>query len=239
MIMGQVSRRALLTGSVGTAAAGGLLLGASPAEAASYPTLRSGSKGFYVQLLQSRLSRAGYWLGTADGRFGALTLQAVYAIQKAAGISRDGVVGPGTWARVNAGQKPAILSSGPSTRLEIQLTRQLIKVVRNNRLYLTLNTSTGSNERYQFPDGTWAFSDTPTGNYSVYYGYSSGWEVGPLGNLYRPRYFNSRDAIAVHGSGSIPPYPASHGCARVSTQAMDMIWARNLMPMGSRVVVYN
>ena len=67
---------------------------------------------------------------------------------------------------------------------------------------------------------------------------SAGWQEGPLGNLYRPRYFNSRDAIAVHGSGSIPPYPASHGCARVSTAAMDMIWARNLMPMGSRVVVY-
>ncbi len=236
--MGQVSRRALLTGSVGGAAAGGLLLGATPAQAATYPTLRSGSSGFHVQLLQQRLSRAGYWLGTADGRFGGLTLQAVYALQKAAGLSRDGVVGPATWSRVNAGFRPAILSSGASTRLEVHLARQLIKVVRNNRLQMVLNTSTGSNQNYTYPDGTKAFADTPTGNYSVYYGYSAGWQEGPLGNLYRPRYFNSRDAIAVHGAGSIPPYPASHGCARVSTQAMDMIWARNLMPMGSRVVVY-
>lgn len=236
--MGQLSRRAFITGSVGGAAAGGLLLGASPAEAATYPTLRSGSSGFYVQLLQRRLSAAGYWLGTPDGRFGGLTQQAVFALQKAASLSRDGVVGPATWARVNAGLRPSILSSGPATRLEIHLARQLIKVVRNNRLQLTLNTSTGSNKDYQYPDGTWAFADTPTGSYSVYYGYSAGWQEGPLGNLYRPRYFNSRDAIAVHGAGSIPAYPASHGCARVSTQAMDMIWSRNLMPMGSRVVVY-
>ncbi len=237
--MGQVSRRALIGGTVGGAAAGGILLGAGPAEAASYPTVRSGSSGFYVQLLQQRLSRLGYWLGTPDGRFGALTQQAVYAIQKAAGISRDGVVGPGTWSKVNAGFRPAAANTTASAnRLEIHLARQLIKVVRNNSVTVILNTSTGSNTRYQFPDGTWAFADTPTGWFSVYYGYSAGWQEGPLGNLYRPRYFNSRDAIAVHGSGSIPPYPASHGCARVSTAAMDMIWARNLMPMGSRVIVY-
>ena len=46
---------------------------------------------------------------------------------------------------------------------------------------------------------------------------------GPL-RLWRPRYFNG--GIAVHGSPSIPAYPASHGCARVSNAAMDMIWAR-------------
>ena len=38
--------------------------------------------------------------------------------------------------------------------------------------------------------------------------------------------------------GAIPGYPASHGCARVSNPAMDMIWANNLMPVGSSVVVY-
>mgnify|MGYP002652321331 CR=1 FL=1 len=37
--------------------------------------------------------------------------------------------------------------------------------------------------------------------------------------------------------GSIPAYPASHGCARVSNAAMDMIWDEDLMPVGSTVVV--
>ena len=61
-------------------------------------------------------------------------------------------------------------------------------------------------------------------------------DKGPLGDLWRPRYFNG--GIAVHGSASVPAYPASHGCARVSNPAMNMIWASGLMPMGSRVVVY-
>jgi hypothetical protein len=53
----------------------------------------------------------------------------------------------------------------------------------------------------------------------------------------RPRYFHP-DGIAVHGYPSVPPYPASHGCARVSEEAMDMVWARDLMPVGSAVRVY-
>ena len=42
----------------------------------------------------------------------------------------------------------------------------------------------------------------------------------------------------MHGSPSIPAYPASHGCARVSNAAMDMIWAQGVMPIGGRVTVY-
>ena len=36
----------------------------------------------------------------------------------------------------------------------------------------------------------------------------------------------------------IPNYPASHGCVRVSTQAMDMIWASGLIPKKTPVWVY-
>jgi lipoprotein-anchoring transpeptidase ErfK/SrfK len=42
----------------------------------------------------------------------------------------------------------------------------------------------------------------------------------------------------VHGSNSIPNYPASHGCVRVSVPAMDWIWAWNLMPMHIPVWVH-
>jgi lipoprotein-anchoring transpeptidase ErfK/SrfK len=58
---------------------------------------------------------------------------------------------------------------------------------------------------------------------------------GSLGVLYRPRFFIR--GVAVHGYSSVPNYPASHGCVRVTNQAMDMLWATNAMPMGSTVVV--
>ena len=76
---------------------------------------------------------------------------------------------------------------------------------------------------------------TPPGVYSTYYEVNK-WDVGPLGGLYRPKYFNR--GIAVHGSYSVPPYPASHGCVRVSLAAMDWIWLNNMMPRGTKVVVY-
>jgi lipoprotein-anchoring transpeptidase ErfK/SrfK len=43
----------------------------------------------------------------------------------------------------------------------------------------------------------------------------------------------------MHGSPSIPPHPASHGCARLSNAAIDFIWAANLMPIGTPVWVYS
>jgi lipoprotein-anchoring transpeptidase ErfK/SrfK len=42
----------------------------------------------------------------------------------------------------------------------------------------------------------------------------------------------------VHGSNSIPNYPASHGCVRISVPAMDMVWETNLMPMSTPVWVH-
>src|SRR5690606_35305288 len=44
---------------------------------------------------------------------------------------------------------------------------------------------------------------------------SDGTQPGELGPLYRPKYFHE-DGIAVHGYGSVPSRPASHGCVRVS-----------------------
>ena len=75
---------------------------------------------------------------------------------------------------------------------------------------------------------------TPRGSYTVYRAVD-GPVTNSLGQLWRPRFFHR--GIAVHGSGNIPPWPDSHGCARLSNAAIDMIWASDLMPVGSRVVV--
>ena len=61
-------------------------------------------------------------------------------------------------------------------------------------------------------------------------------DEGDLGKIYRPKYFHG--GIAIHGMTSVPNYPASHGCVRLSTQAMDFIWDNDLIPMRSVVWVH-
>ena len=63
---------------------------------ANYPTLRNGSNGNFVYLLQYILNQNGYSL-TVDGAFGNNTLNAVTAFQTAQGLTADGIVGANTW----------------------------------------------------------------------------------------------------------------------------------------------
>ncbi|MDF2144271.1 L,D-transpeptidase family protein [Knoellia sp. p5-6-4] len=195
-------------------------------------TLHPGDSGAYVLSVQQRLSSLGYWLGTPDGTYGYLTSQAVMALQKSAGLGRDGVFGPATRRALHAGVRPQSRIGG--TGLEVDLQRQVLLVVRGGAVTTILNTSTGNGESFEYY-GRQARAVTPAGTYSVFRTVD-GNDEGPLGDLWRPRYFNG--GIAVHGAASVPAHPASHGCARVSNAAMDMIWARALMPVGSRVVVY-
>lgn len=63
------------------------------------PTLRKGSKGQYVALLQTLLINRGYSLPKygADGDFGNETFEAVKQFQKDWNMDVDGIVGPKTW----------------------------------------------------------------------------------------------------------------------------------------------
>lgn len=70
------------------------------------PTLRRGSSGEYVTLLQTKLIQLGYDLSPygADGKFGAKTETAVKAFQKDHGLTADGICGPKTWEALETGK---------------------------------------------------------------------------------------------------------------------------------------
>lgn len=194
--------------------------------------LRPGDQGADVLALQKQLVAQGFWLGTADGTYGGLTQQAVLAAQKSSGLSRDGIAGASTRAAVADGIR--VTARGGGNRIEIDLTRQILLIVRDGRVQAVLNTSTGNGEHFT-EKGYSGVAVTPPGHFVVRRQYD-GSHVGPLGALWRPKYFNG--GIAVHGAPYIPGYPASHGCARVSNAAINMIWAQGYMPIGSPVHVY-
>ena len=187
-----------------------------------------------TEALQRRLAELGYWIGPIDGTYGELTTQAVYAFQKYEGLAVDGVVGPNTRAALDAAQRPVARTRSGNT-IEVDKTRQLLFFVRDGRTEWVFNTSTGTEEPYTY-EGEQYLADTPPGRWDIYR-QIDGYRTSNLGRLYRPKYFHT-DGIAIHGYTRVPPYPASHGCVRVTNQAIDFIWANGLAPIGADVWVY-
>ena len=70
-----------------------------PADTGWHPTIRRGSKGDDVTLLQTYLYKLGYGLGVygIDGDYGRDTEKAVKAFQSDHKLTVDGVCGPMTW----------------------------------------------------------------------------------------------------------------------------------------------
>jgi peptidoglycan hydrolase-like protein with peptidoglycan-binding domain len=205
-----------------------------PAPEAADAVLNLESSGPAVQELQQRLSDLGFWLGEIDGHYGQLTRQAVMAFQKAEDLDRDGVAGPQTRAELPTGSRPTA-HTAEGDHIEVDLERQLLLVVRGGRVQWALNTSTGNGEAYDRPSGGSGVARTPRGEFEVER-QINGVREAELGVLYRPKYFHG--GIAVHGSGSIPAHPASHGCVRVTNAAMDLLWASDVAPVGTAVTVY-
>ena len=196
-------------------------------------TLAMGTSGPQVLRLQERLSALGYWLGVPNGIFGDATQQAVYALEKVAGLDRSGIVGAPFVAALNAGAVPHPRTTSGDA-IEVDLEHDLLLIVKNGALQYTLNTSTGGGYTY-VEDGVSDVATTPRGVYSIGR-VVDGLVVDSLGALWRPRFFY--EGFAIHGDSYVPPEPVSHGCVRVSNEAIDWIWAQNLVPIGMKVWLY-
>jgi peptidoglycan hydrolase-like protein with peptidoglycan-binding domain len=211
----------------------GAAVTARTAVAAAQPVLRLGSRGGAVKTVQQRLGALHYFdVGPADGVFGANTYHAVIAFQKVQGLTRDGIVGPVTWARLARPYVPAPRYRLATASVEVNLARQVIYYVRSGKIQRIIDSSTGSGAWY-YSQGRWARAITPTGRFGIYWRYN-GWQPGPLGSMYRPNYFHG--GYALHGMTSVPAYPASHGCVRMTVPTMDRMWSS--LWIGMPVAIY-
>jgi putative cell wall-binding protein len=198
--------------------------------------LSRGDSGPPVRDLQERLTANGYWIGSIDGVYGTLTHQAVMAFQKVHGLPREGVYDMATRQRLESNPPRPQPRSGSGRVIEIDLERQVLMVVSNGHVDWVFNTSTGHGRYYQFGGRTYR-ATTSTGIRRITR-QIDGMREAERGLLWRPKYFDDSRGIAIHGSTSVPAYPASAGCVRVTYPAMDFIWNTNLAPLGTTVWVY-
>ena len=184
--------------------------------------------------VEQRLSDLGYWITKVDGKSDDSTRQAILAFQKVERRKRTGVLSAADMTLLqNASRPVAKYPSGPA-HVEIDIDRQVLFYVGDDgTVKHILAVSTGSEKKY-FDDNQWQVAHTTRGNFKVQWKYN-GVRKASLGDLYYPSYFNG--GIAVHGSPSIPAFPASHGCVRIPMFADKAVY--KMMPVGTPVYVYD
>jgi hypothetical protein len=196
-------------------------------------TPRIGSRGQVIQDLEHKLASAGYMVGRVDGVFDSATRHGLIAFQKVEGLARTGRGDPPVMKRIATAAPPAPRYSSPAHHLEVDIARQVVFVVRGGAVTAILPTSTGSNKNFT-SEGWTRRAVTPNGQFKISRKIN-GMRISPLGELYKPSYFNG--GIAFHGNGSVPTYPASHGCVRLPMPFADWFYA-NASPPGMVVYVY-
>ena len=186
-----------------------------------------------VAAVQRTLTELSYYAGAIDGRSGPALRSAVMAFQKVQGLGIDGTVGANTLNALAAPQLPALRGTGPADRVEVDLTKQVLYVVKDGKIARIMPVSSGNGGSYSQKNGAKARSLTPVGYYKIERRIV-GERHADLGTLYDPQYFYR--GWAIHGSNSVPAGPASHGCVRVPRA--DAKYLLQALNVGMSVYLY-
>jgi peptidoglycan hydrolase-like protein with peptidoglycan-binding domain len=185
-----------------------------------YGTIGPGYDADTVAAYQQRLHDLKFDPGPVDGNYGQAMTYAVQAVQKIAGLDRNGRIGPAEKAAIESFQFPTPLHpAAEPNRTEINIGNQTITLYKDYQVALITTTSTASGQTFCYDTPKAAptqhvceVATTPNGRYTYYHFYD-GWQDGDLGQLYNPYYFFK--GRAIHGYEQVPTEPASHGCARI------------------------
>jgi hypothetical protein len=196
-------------------------------------TLVQGDYGPDVLALEKRLALLHYDVGTVDSSFDYSTRHGVTAFQKVEGLARTGRWSSVERARLSHLRGFRLRYHDSRLTAEIDITKQVMVLSRNGVIITIADVSTGSEQPY-YQDGVRYIAHTPRGVFSIFHKID-GIRVSKLGELYRPSYFYQ--GWAIHGSGSVPTYPASHGCVRITNPVADRLFT--VLKIGTRVAVYD
>jgi hypothetical protein len=181
-----------------------------------------------VVTVQTRLNVHGFNVGKPDGIFGPKTKAAVENFQRAKGLVADAVVGPKTWAALNAAP-----SSG--AHIVARLSHQPEGPGR------TTGSITVNGRAYPFNSGSSRAYSTPKGMYQVR-GYrvrtKKGFVLNGIGfsfiiedvnrpnsdKMYDARAKRDRRFLRIHPDGNLP---GTAGCIGIVGSAAELIRLRD------------
>jgi hypothetical protein len=182
---------------------------------------------------EQRLSDLGYWTGPVDGLMDPVSRHALIAFQKVERRKRTGQLTHEELVALRDAQRPTPRETG-AAHFEIDIARQVLFYVdETGKVAKILPVSTGHGRAYN-ENGQRGVAHTPCGTFRVYRKIN-GWRRSALGLLYYPCYIF--EGFAIHGSPSVPAFPASHGCVRIPMFAAAEI--SKLATVGMVVIVYN
>ena len=221
-------------------------------------TLADGVAGSDVRRLQQRLTELGFAPGDADGIYGPLTIQSVWAYEKLVlGVRRENVggrVSPEMWGAMHDGGEvtPRRPQATGANHTEIYLPEQVMAVFHAGRAVFVAHISHGTGDEwceevtispgeYGNENGTepidvgrCGIASTPGGVFT-YHREVQGNRQSALGGMLNPVYFNY--GIAVHGASNVPNEAAAHGCVRIPNDISAQYQA--LVSVGEQVFVWD
>lgn len=182
-------------------------------------SVSSASHSGSVRALQRSLGRLGYVVGRR-GAYDARTARAVLAFRKVTGMARTTSASAAVMRRLAHGAGEfRIRRPSHGRHIEADLTRQVIALISGGKVQRIYPISSGK-----------ASTPTVLGSFSVYLKTPGVNSLGMVDSAYFVRGY------ATHGYGSVPIYPASHGCLRVPVPDAKSLF--NWIEIGTPVDVY-
>lgn len=194
---------------------------------------RQGPTSAEIMEAEQRLSDLGYWTGLIDGSFDESSRHALIAFQKIEGHKRTGKLTAGELEALRLAERPVPRDS-TYPHIEVDLKRQVLMVVDASGQATYILPICSGNEGSYWDHGQMHRAHTPRGTFRVVRTIS-GWRRSSLGLLYYPNYIVN--GIAIHGSLSVPAFPASHGCIRIPMFAAKEL--SEMTPVGTIVVLHD
>lgn len=228
---------------IGTILATTLLLGLVPATGLAseptdlFPHLAPGAEGPDVVRLQEALAAEGFFNHEVNGVYDERTASAVVAFHKYLRMKRTDEFSRVDWLMLHNLPGPALPYRPDATDyVEVDMSRQLLFVVRDGAISGILPVSTGGGHIYWSErNGYYARAATPVGDYTLRWN-QAGWVCDDVTGWCVYKYWAFSDWYGIHGYHSVPTTPASHGCVRVTVWDAD--WIETQLFVGMSVHIW-